>query len=289
MKVSVVIPNWNGEEKLKLNLPAVMELKVLEVIVSDDNSTDNSVKLIEENFPQIKLIKRKVQGGFSTNVNEGVSQTSGDLIFLLNTDAIPNPECLKYALPHFEKEKVFSVSCSSGGSYAWAKFDQGYFWHFMADKVTDSHQTLWSSGGSGIFRKKIWEELGGLDNLFNPFYEEDVDLGYRATKRGYINIFEPRSKVEHYKEIGVIAQNYSQTKVARVAQRNQLFLIWKNIHDHKMIRQHLIYLAKRLITQPKYWLVFLSAFIHLPAILSERRVEKKAAKLTDQEVLTKFS
>src|SRR5206468_7818529 len=73
-------------------------------------------------------------------------------------------------------------------------------------------------------RSSDLDKLGGFDELFNPFYEEDVDLGYRARKRGFINIFEPKSKVEHYKEKGVISLNFSQTLIAKTAQRNQLQL-----------------------------------------------------------------
>ena len=159
----------------------------------------------------------------------------------------------------------------------------------MSEKKSNkSHQTLWSSGGSMVFRKKIWDELGGFDQLFNPFYEEDVDLGYRATKRGYINIFEPESKVEHYKETGVIAQNYSKSEVAKTAQRNQLLLIWKNITDLEMIREHQMALVKMLLTHPKYWEVYLKALQKKSAILEKRKIEQKFTKLTDKEILERY-
>lgn len=290
MKVSIVIPNWNGEEKLKKNLPRVLETKgISEVIVVDDASTDKSVGILETEFPQIKLIKRLKNGGFSSTVNVGVKDAKGDLIFLLNSDAIPDENCLKYVLPHFEDGRVFSVGCNVGGTWVWGYFKDGFFWHGQSkEKTEDFHQTLWASGGSGVFRKSIWDKLGGLDELFDPFYEEDVDVGYRATKRGYINIFEPKSKVEHYKEPGVIEENFSKSSVAKVAQRNQLLFIWKNIHDSKMIRVHILRLTSMLLTKPGYWPVFWPAFIRLPQVLEKRSIEKSAAKISDEQVLSMY-
>lgn len=291
MKVSIVIPNWNGEDKLKRHLPDVLKVEgVDEVVVVDDASSDNSVAVIEENFPQVKCIKKEKNSGFSGAVNTGVYDCSGDIVFLLNSDATPSKGCVKPALRHFTDEKVFSVGCNTGGSWAWGYFKDGFFWHKQAEtQPKTAHQTLWVSGGSGFFKKSIWDKLGGLDELFNPFYEEDVDLGYRATKRGYINIWEPDSLVEHYKEVGVIAREFSKAFISKIAQRNQLFFIWKNITSKKLTSQHKKALVKMLLTHPKYWLIFLSARGFLREILKKRTIEVEQNKLTDEEILGKFS
>src|SRR5579884_918176 len=253
--VSVVIPNWNGEEKMRRNLPKVLKTKgVLEVIVVDDASPDKSVEVLKDEFPEVVLVEKSTNTRFADTVNLGVKHAKGDFVFVLNNDASTEEETVLKTLKHFDDPQVFSVSCNASGNWSWAKFENGFFWHYMSeDKTTDSHQTLWSSGGSGIFRKDLWEKLGGLDTLFAPFYEEDLDLGYRATKRGYINIFEPSAHVEHYKEPGVNQQYFSTSFVSKVAQRNQLFFIWKNITDKEMTKQHIKALIKMLLTHPKYW------------------------------------
>lgn len=293
MSVSMVIPNWNGEEKLKKNLPKMIKVKgVNEVIIVDDGSGDGSVKLIEKEFPQVKLIKKEKNGGFSSTVNLGVKNSKGDLIFLLNNDAVPAQDCVEKVLVHFKERLVFSVGFNTGGSWAWGKFDDGFFWHGQALALQgaslQAHQTLWVSGGSGIFRKDIWDKLGGLDELFDPFYEEDVDLGYRATKRGYINLWDPQSKVEHYKQKGVIEEHFPKNYISRIAQRNQLIFIWKNITDSDLIRQHIFALIKMLIIHPRYWIVFISAIIRLPTILKKRSAERKKTKFSDKEILRRF-
>lgn len=292
MKVSIVIPNWNGAGKLKKNLPKVLETKgVDEIIISDDASTDESVEILEKDFPQIKLVKRKKNSGFSTNANNGVKNAEGDLVFLLNTDAVPEKNCLEKVIAHFNNPKVFSIGFNTGGNWSWARFEKGYFWHYQAPRKNELqiHQTLWASGGSGVFRKSIWEALGGFDELFNPFYEEDMDLGYRATKRGYINLWDSNAKVEHYREPGVISQHFSKEQISKVAQRNQLIFIWKNITSEKLINEHKKALIKKLASNPKYLSVFTTALIRLPKVLEKRGIEKKEAVLTDEQILGKFS
>ena len=109
-----------------------------------------------------------------------------------------------------------------------------------------------------------------------------MDLGYRATKRGYTNLWEPNSLVEHYQEKGVIETYFSKSRVARVAQRNQLFFIWKNITDGDYTRQHLMALSKILTTRIKYWQIFLSTLLFLPLVMKKRQVEKKETILSDK-------
>lgn len=288
-KISIVIPNWNGKEKLEKNLPEVLKVEnVDEVIVVDDASNDESVEFIKQYYPQIKLIEKAKNEGFSSTVNLGVKEALGDLVFLLNTDAIPEKDCIKKVLKYFEDPRVLSIGFNTGGNWSWAKWQDGYFWHYMSRKEIETHETLWVSGGSGIFRKSVWNELGGFDINYDPFYEEDLDLGYRAVKRGFINFWVKDAIVEHYKDKGVISQNFSKDKIASIAQRNQLMFIWKNITEQSLIQSHIFTLIKMLITQPKYWFVFLSALVHISDILKKRAVEKRAQKLTDLEIMNKF-
>jgi GT2 family glycosyltransferase len=291
LKVSVVIPNWNGAEKLRKHLPNVLKVKgVNEVIVSDDASTDDSLLVLKNEFPTVKVVKREKNGGFSVNVNFGFSHAKGNLVFLLNSDASPAVDSLEKVLSHFENPRVFSVSCSTGGNWNWAKWQNGYFWHNQVKKETQTaHETLWSSGGGSVFRKSVWDQLKGMDELFSPFYEEDLDIGYRARKRGFINIFEPKARVEHYKEKGVIALNFSESTISRTAQRNQLLFIWKNITDEKWSKEHNQALLKMIMTHPKYFSIYQAAKKLWPEIKKKREVEEKEEVISDREILAKFS
>lgn len=294
-KLSIVIPNWNGLEKLQKNLPKLLEIVKgkAEVIIVDDVSADASADFIKNNYPEIKLIINSKNIGFAASVNKGVKRAQAEIVFLLNNDALPKVGFLDPALKHFKDAKVFSVGCNVGnGAWAFANFANGWFWHHcqqLQEQKFSYHKTLWVSGGSGFFKKSIWENLGGFDELYKPFYEEDVDLGYRAIKRGYINIWESQSVVEHYKVKGVIASHFSQEYIQRVAQRNQLLFIWKNITDRGLFKEHQKALAKKLAMSPSYWMVFLSAIYRLAEVKKRRKIEKLEAKLTDKEALASIN
>src|SRR5258708_8427653 len=110
MKVSIVIPNWNGKQKLANNLPGVLKVKgVNEIIIVDDYSTDDSVDFIKQNFPQIELIEKENNSGFAKTVNLGVASASGDIVFLLNSDALPQDDGVEKAIKHFKHPQVFIV------------------------------------------------------------------------------------------------------------------------------------------------------------------------------------
>jgi GT2 family glycosyltransferase len=297
--LSVVIPNWNGEKQLAKNLPLLAKslnfsrLKI-EVIVVDDASSDNSLTVLDKIredklFGNFTVLKKEVNKGFADSVNRGVAMAKSELVFLLNTDVVVKKGCFEALLPHFDQADVFAVGANADWQLGIVSFKDGFldisFPKRVSTSETRAQNSFWVSGGHAVFRKKIWQKLGGIDTLFAPFYFEETDLCYRAWKRGYQVLWEPKAKVDHRHEESVIKQNFSADYINFIAQRNQLFFTWKNIHDPKMMKEHYFNLLKRLISHPKYTRVFLAAILKLPQVLAKRRVEKKAAILSDREVL----
>ncbi len=293
-KVSLVIPNYNGEELIQKNLPYVIsayksnENKIVEIIVVDDASSDKSVSLLKKDFPEVKIIKHKINRGFSSSVNTGVRMSKGDLIALLNTDVIPDKDFLVHALPRFEDEKVFAVSFHEKG-YGWAKgcFFDGFINHEQGKESKNVHDTFWVSGGSGIFKRSLWMKLGGMDEkLLSPFYWEDIDISYRAAKRGWLLLWEPRVKVVHEHEVTMrkVSQNYKNM----IQERNQLVVIWKNITSHQLLRKHLTGLMKRIGKHPGYLKVVFAALMKIRGILKARKKELKEGRVSDEAIFAKF-
>jgi len=287
-KVSVVIPNWNGRLLLAKNLPAVIASEPEELIIVDDFSEDDSVSFLEEKYPQIKLIKHQKNLGFAASCNDGVKNAKSEVVVLLNSDVVPEKECLKAVLPLFEDPKVFAVSFNES-QWSWAKifWKNGFVEHEPGLKTDKTHITAWASGGSSAFRKSIWEELEGFDNLYHPFYWEDVDLSYRAWKRGYKVLWEPKA-VAHHKHEAIIGKHFSKSYVDFVSQRNRLIFIWKNITDFGMIQSHKIHLLAFLIKHPKYFKVFAGALKLFLKVLSRRRREGNESRVSDKEIFEKF-
>lgn len=289
--VSVVIPNFNGRKLLEKNLRHVLNAQenkknhISQIIVIDDGSTDGSGELVRKRFPQIKLIQNLQNLGFARAVNRGVKTAKGDLVALLNTDVVPEENFLVAVFSHFLDKKVFAVSLHEKG-YGWArgKFVNGFVEHEIGGEGDRSHKTFWVSGGSGVFRHSIWKRLGGFDErLLSPFYWEDVDLSYRALKRGYKLLWEPEAKVLHRHE-ATISRNYSTSYINFTQQRNQLLFIWKNIHSGRLFAQHKRGLLIRLLKHPGYLRIVLAALINFSLLKEAREKEKKETVMTDEQI-----
>ena len=200
MSISIIIPNYNGEKLLNKNLPSVINaLKNYqgekEIIIVDDGSEDES-KNVVRNFinnktVEIRLLENEVNLGFSSTVNKGVKNAKGEIVILLNTDVAPQADFIEPLLSHFSDQKVFAVGCLDKSiengkvierGRGLGEWKRGFLVHRRGE--VNKKNTLWVSGGSGAFRKTIWETLGGLNELYNPFYWEDIDLSYRALKSG---------------------------------------------------------------------------------------------------------
>jgi GT2 family glycosyltransferase len=292
-KVSVVIPNYNGENLLRTNLPFVIKAKenlengIIEIIVVDDASVDNSVALLKKSFPEVKVIKHKINRGFSASVNTGVRSSKGEFIALLNSDVLPAEDFLVNVLPHFEDKNVFGVSLHEKG-YGWAKgfFKDGMIEIGMGAETGSSHRSFYVSGGSGVFRRSQWVELSGMDEkTFSPYYWEDVDLSFRAAKKGYILLWEPEAKVshEHKSTIGQL----SKSSVGLVQERNRLLFIWKNILSANLIRKHVAAVFKRCFLHPGYVKVVFSALSRLRQVLKARAKEVKESKISDEAIFAR--
>jgi len=298
LSVSIVIPNRNGAKLLEKHLPAVIQVaKGAEIIVVDDGSSDNSVALTREKFSGVRIVEKRKHEGFASTVNAGVAAAHGDIVVLLNSDVEPEANFLDALLPHFRDETVFAVGClekshengqvvlRGRGEASWIK---GYFIHKRGD--VNKSTTAWASGGSSAFRRSMWAELGGMDALYNPFYWEDIDLSYRALKAGYRLVFEKKSIVHHYHEIGIIKREYSPQYVKLIAYRNQFIFIWKNVSDPGIWLAHCFWtpvkLVKALLTLDALMVAgYFSAMMRLPRILASRWYSMRFWKKTDRVIM----
>jgi len=295
-KVSIVIPNYNGKTILESNLPALVRAtgnvnnNIKEVIVVDNGSTDGSKELLSDKYPKIKVVRLDKNYGFSLAVNKGVAISKGNLILLLNNDVSPSINFLEPVFKHFDDPQVFGVSLHEKGYY-WTegKLENGFIAYKSGAKSKRSHDTFWVAGSSGVFRKSIWNKLGGLDEeLLSPFYWEDIDLGYRASKRGYKLVWEPRANVVH-KHASTASTQISRGYLQRIQERNQLLFIWKNLTSARMMRKHYSGLARRILRNPGYLRIFVMALWKMPTVIRKRRIEKKECKVSDEAIIGRFN
>lgn len=295
MKASIIIPNFNTDFLLEKNLPIVLKAmqnkqnNITEVILVDDGSDDKSAYVVKKLFPKVKLIRHTKNRGFSASVNTGARSAKGELLVLLNTDVLPSEDFLTKVVSLFSDPKVFAVSLNEGG-YSWAKavFENGFIGHTPGPKDNKIHESFWVSGGSGVFRRSIWKSLGGMDEaLLSPFYWEDLDIAYRAHKRGYKLLWSPDGRVEHKHETTM--KKLPQLYVQRIRERNHLLFIWKNLTSNNLFRKHIKGLTERIAKNPGYLRIVFMALIRINVALKARRKEKRESKVSDEQIFAKFS
>ena len=289
---SVIITNFNGKDLLEKNLPFVIsakdnkENKIKEIILVDDASKDDSYEFIKSNYPEIRVIRHKKNRGFIASTNTGARSAKYPLMVFLNSDVEVSNDFLVSVLPLFDNQRVFGVSLHEQGyGYAKAKFENGFFIHSSGEEASEVKNTFWVSGGSGVFRRDIWMQLGGMDEkLFSPFYWEDVDLGYRALKKGYILLWNPKAKVVHNHESTM--KKLPKRFRNLIQERNQLVFIWKNITSPNLNRKHISALFRRIAKHPGYLIVVMMASCKLACILRARKKERKECKVSDEAIFS---
>ena len=293
--VSVVIPNFNGEELVLKNLPGVIKAwenkdnKIIEVIIVDDGSKDESCRVITENFPQIKLIKHKVNRGFSAAVNTGARASRGEFLCLINNDVTPDGNFLAGPLALFtQRRNLFGVSFYEKG-WGWAKgeFVDGFIVHSPGHEGTKPHPTFFVNAGGALYKRDLWMKIGGMDEaVFSPFYWEDVDISYRALKRGYQLLWDPRAIVSP--NVSATIGKMPKKKVSRIQERNHLLFVWKNLTSSALTKRHVFELFKRMLKHPGYTRIFVMALLRLRAVLRSRKKEKKESRISDEAILARY-
>ncbi len=302
-KISVVIPNFNGKNLLKKNLPIVIKnCPSAEIIVVDDKSTDDSVFMIRKEFKKVKLIKHNKNYGFAKAANTGVTSAKNHLVLLLNSDVAPKDNFIRPAVNHFKnKSNLFAVGLldySHEGSKIRVKgrggaiFKRGLVLHFPLPP--ERAETFWVSGGSGLFDRKKFLELGGFDQIYKPFYWEDIDLSFRAQKSGYKCIFEPLSKVDHFHEEGAISTQKTELSINITSYKNQFIFTWKNITSYDLVLLHIFWLPFHMLKASlslniSFFIGFIWALEKLPELIYNETMFKNHFIIPEKDIFKKYA
>lgn len=212
--VSIIIPNFNGLNLLQQYLPFTLEAiknenVPFEIIVVDDASTDDSVGFLKQNFPQVIVHQNKVNKGFSYTCNKGLEAAKYELSLFLNSDVKLTPSYFSDQWHYFQHEDTFGVMgrmlTPDGKRIEGAaklpvikgfklKVNRQFYSTSSNQKKTP---TIFLSGANSLVVTEKMRELGGFDEIFTPFYSEDLDLGLRAWRVGWKSYYEHRSICYH--------------------------------------------------------------------------------------------
>ena len=239
--VSVIIPNYNGERFLKECLDALKRQTYddMEVILVDNASTDDSIKLAKELYREIRVIELHDNTGFAYAVNRGIEAAKGEYVLLLNNDTIVFPNFVKNQYKMIKgKPDVFSCSALMIQNQNHELVDDAgdelavLGWGFAPDRDKPvsgcgvPHEVFSSCAGAAIYRKAVFDEIGLFDESFFA-YLEDMDVGYRARLAGYRNLYNPYAKVYHLGSASS-GSRHNAFKV-ELSARNSMYMMKKNM------------------------------------------------------------
>jgi GT2 family glycosyltransferase len=314
MKMSIVIANWNGEDLLKKCLPSVIAAaehakETYEIIVVDDASTDGSVRLLKSKFPKIKLIELKDNHGLIKVSNIGAKAAKGDMLMFVNNDIVLKTDSLKRMLKHFKNSKVFGVAPkilkwdkkTIQAEFLGCDFVLGTVVQTQpgldeidTNRFKEPRLTYYAPCCASVIDRKRFLALGGLDEVYSPFYGEEADLSYRAYKRGWVVVYEPRA-VAYHKHRASVSKAFTKEELLIQELKARFIFTWSNFQDPMILVKHfaflpLVFIGSAFVTQyrPKRFMDVIAFFKALwvwRKILDKRADERMHAKLSDKEAL----
>ena len=255
IKTAVVILNWNGIQFLRDFLSSVVSYsqnETTEIIVADNGSTDDSIRYIKENFPEVRLILFDKNYGFTGGYNKALQQIDAEYFVLLNSDVEVTENWIEPIISMMDADSSIAaampkiISYTDRGNYEYAGASGGfidkYGYPFCRGRIIgtveedkgqydDIREIFWASGAAMFISADLYKKAGGLDNDFFAHMEE-IDLCWRLKNMGYKIVVNPKSIVYHVG--GGTLPNNSSRKIF-LNYRNNLLLLIKNLPKKKII------------------------------------------------------
>ncbi len=220
LKVAIVILNWNGEDHLRRFLPSVVRYTTepyARVVVADNGSTDGSLTMLRERFPEVEVVELDRNYGFAGGYNRALERIEADLFLLLNSDVevtcgwlaplverIVSDERIAAVMPKirsYAEREMFEYAGAAGGlmdplGYPYCRGRVLSRVERDMGQYDDACEIFWASGAAMLVRADLFRSLGGFDDDYFAHMEE-IDLCWRAKNTGMSVWVEPRSTVYH--------------------------------------------------------------------------------------------
>jgi len=296
MKLSVIIPSKNGIHHLQDCLPSVLKAvknleQPAEVIIVDDNSTDNTFEEITHRFSEVKCVKNPKKGICSAR-NYGVLHSKGDWLVFLDNDVFLEDTFFQTLIKHIHPN-IFCIACAGYPAFPAFKGQQldgiklltwrrgvPRFTHNILNKQLEASSEYPSWGVQGAYfacKRDKFEKLNGFDEILDPYMLEESDFAYRGLKRGWRIVYAQDTRPKH-KCGGTI--NSKKNKYSQyLSKRNCILFVWKNIHSYPLLISNICWMLLK--PNFKLWKECLAL---LPQINKRRALEKKEAVVSDKTI-----
>ena len=307
--VSVIIVNYNGQKWLKNCFSSLKKqtYKNLEIIMVDNNSTDNSIKFTKKYFPEIKIIENKKNLGFAGGNNLGLRHSKGEYLILLNNDTIvpkdyvqnfleafkknPNLGCAQSKLININSKKIDSV-----GAY-WTNSSFLYYYGINKNSSLKKYNIplpfFSIKGASMITKKSIINQTGLFDEDFWCYYEE-TDFCHRLWLLGYECWYWPSAICYHAN--GGTSESFDNSYIQFHNFKNKLMSIIKNFSSSRLLYIIPVYFLVsfgiafiKLFSNYKISIAILKSFYwnieNLSKNISKRQSIQKKRKISDKKIM----
>jgi GT2 family glycosyltransferase len=243
--ISVVIPSRNGKELLAAALPAIeRDLAGIpsEILIVDNGSTDGTAS----GFPQATVDVSAGPLSFARAVNRGIRRSRYSRVCLLNNDMLVEPGFFGALLEPFTR--VPDLFCSTAQIFfppgvrreetgkAVMAHDAPTDFPVRCDLPVpgeDHSYVLYGSGGCSLFDAAMLRALGGVQEMYEPAYVEDLDLGFRAWARGWPTVFAAQARVEH-RHRATTSRYYTEEQLAQILEVNYLRFLAGAVRSPKL-------------------------------------------------------
>lgn len=253
MKIAVVILNWNGASLLRQFLPSVIRFSAgADIYVADNASTDDSVAMLETDFPAVNIIRNDKNYGFAQGYNEALKNVDADIFALVNSDvevtqnwlvpvvnafdAYPGTAIIQGKILDHKNKSHFEYAGAAGGFID--KFGYPFCRGRLFETVEKDHgqynddcEIFWASGACFFIRSEAYRKLNGFDADFFA-HQEEIDLCWRAFNAGYQARYVADSIVYH---VGGATLNQSNPRKTFLNFRNSLSMLLKNLPFRKLV------------------------------------------------------
>lgn len=314
--VAIVILNWNGKKFFETFLQSVVQYSQgegIKIFVVDNNSSDDSVEFVKDNFPEIEIIQFDINHGFAGGYALSLPKIEAKYYVLLNSDVEVTEDWLPPLINMLEKNSSIAAAMPKINSYvdkscfeyagAGGGFIDKYGYPFCQGRIltkiekdtgqyNDNREIFWASGACMFVRSEAYNRADGLDKDFFAHMEE-IDLCWRMKRLGYQIHYCPESLVYH---VGGGTLPNDNPRKLYYNYRNSLFLLFKNLGRYQLFvrmfsRLFLDCISSTLyLAQGKFYffMAVLRAharfFVSLPHLIRKRRIfnKKVSNKSVDQ-------
>jgi len=299
VRCSLIVLNFEGESVIGACVDSLLEAMAPddELIVVENNSADRSVEILASYGNRIRLV-RLPQNTFIFGLNAGLDVAQGRHVAFLNNDMTVDADFVDRCASALDDgdDTLFAVcprvlqgNGNDQGSRTAGYWKHGLIFYRSLPHATQPTDCFFAVGGQSFFRRDHLQSLGSIDPLLSPMYHEDVELSYRAWKRGWRIEYVPDA-IAHHGGAHASKRVFTPRQLRSFVRQNEYLTVWKNVTDPRLLAVHLALLPARLVVAGvrrdwATWIGFGRALRRLPRALVARRRARKHHRLSDAQVL----